>query len=92
MISLFLLYSENKFNDIGNETSENIKLQIQNLSQNKNYLDKYKYFAVNICSDLIEMIDTMKESIVETEGIKNIEDMKNYLRGVCIDVENLTRI
>ena len=92
MISLFLLYSENKFNDICNETSENIKLQIQNLSQNKNYLDKYKYFAVNICSDLIEMIDTMKESIVETEGIKNIEDMKNYLRGVCIDVENLTRI
>ena len=92
MISLFLLYSENKFKDICNETSENIKLQIQNLSQNKNYIDKYKYFAVNICSDLIEMIDTMKESIVETEGIKNVEDMKNYLRGVCIDVENLTRI
>ncbi len=92
MISLFLLYSENKFKDISNETSENIILQIQNLSQNKNYLDKYKYFAVNICSDLIEMIDTMKESIVETEGIKNVEDMKNYLRGVCIDVENLTRI
>jgi len=91
MISLFLLYSENKLRDICNETADNIKLQIQNLSQNKNNLDKYKYFAVNICSDLIELIDTMKTSIA-IEGIKDVEEMKNYLRGICIDVENLTRI
>jgi hypothetical protein len=92
MISLFLLYSENKFKDICSETTENLKLQIQNLSQNKNYLDKYRYFAMNICSDLIELIDTMKISVVEVEGIKQVEEMKSYLRGVCIDVENLTRI
>jgi hypothetical protein len=34
----------------------------------------------------------MKSSVSEVEGIKQVEEMKNYLRGICIDVENLTRI
>ena len=41
---------------------------------------------------LIQLIDTMKSSVSEVEGIKQVEEMKNYLRGICIDVENLTRI
>jgi hypothetical protein len=92
MISLFLLYSENKFKDICNDTTENLKLQIQNFSHNKNCLDKYRYFAMNICSDLIQLIDTMKSSVSDVGGIRQVEEMKKYLRGICIDVENLTRI
>jgi len=87
LIGSFLLFSENKrFND---ENSENLVKEIQTLTKNKDYVKKYKYYAVNICSELLDIIDNMKNKIKGVDGKQSIEEMKINLKMICIDVENL---
>ena len=92
MISFFLLFCENKVKGLCSSSVDNMKLQLIELSQNKNNLNKYKYFAMSICSDLMDLIEVLKGQVEEVEGIKNIEEMRTYLRVICIDVEKLTLI
>lgn len=89
MICSFLLFSENKSLNASEESSESIVKQIKILTQNKDYVNKYKYFAVNICAELLDIIDNMKNKIMGVEGKQSIEEMRKNLKMICIDVENL---
>jgi hypothetical protein len=99
LVSVFLFFSEslnfkNDFlkNQISN-SAENIKNTIYTFIQNKTYLYKYKYFALNLCADLLEIIDKLVINSCNGEiNSKSVEEMKNYLKAICLDVENLTKI
>lgn len=74
-----------------NETGENLKNKIRNFLQNKNYLYKYKYFAINLCSDLLDLTDVLNKAILGGEvGSKNIEEMRQFLKGIYLEIENLS--
>jgi hypothetical protein len=92
LYSTFLLYSENFANELLSEKkSEIIKLRIKDCISNSKYIEKYKYVALNVSSDLIQTIDNLKLS-ADYNNQSGVEDMKNYIRMICKDVENLARM
>jgi hypothetical protein len=62
--------------------------------EDKTYLYKYKYFAVHLCSDLFEIIDRLvnDHGVEEVLRLNKVQDMKDYLKEICINVERLTMI
>ena len=91
LVNAFLFYSEpfkSKFDLSASRSS------VYNFVEEKTYLYKYKYFAVNLCADLLEIIDKLTKdfSIDEVVRLNKIQDMRMYLKEVCMDVENLTMI
>jgi len=67
---------------------------LYNCVEDKTYLYKYKYFAVNLCAELFEIMDRLvdRNEVVEIVRLKKIEEMKEYLKEICIKVERLTMI
>jgi hypothetical protein len=74
--------------------SEALKGNLNRFIEDKTYLYKYKYFAVNLCAELFEIIDKMTKEfgIDEVVRLKKIEEMRVYLKEICMEVENLTMI
>ncbi len=70
------------------------KKKLFNFVENKTYLYKYKYFAINLCADLLEIIDKLTKELNNDEIAKSkvIEEMRIYLKEICLKVENLTMI
>jgi hypothetical protein len=60
---------------------------------NEANINKYKYFALNICTQLFQLIDNMTENLKHSDvDIRMIEDMKNYLRNIYLDIEHLIKV
>jgi hypothetical protein len=45
---------------------------------------------MNICTQLFQLIDDLTEK--HNVDIKLVEDMKNYLRNIYLDIEHLIKV
>jgi hypothetical protein len=60
---------------------------------NDKYIGKYKHYASSICSDLFEIIDNLSQNIIGNDkDSQYIFEMKNYLKIIYHDIENLVKI
>lgn len=87
LINAFLFFAEPFKSEFSNKV-------LYNCIEDKTYLYKYKYFAVNLCADLLEIIDRLTKhfGIEEIMRLNKIEEMRIYLKEICIKVEDLTMI
>jgi len=92
LFSVFLLFSETCGKDLFNRGPEFINLKINSYLSTKEYLDKYKFLAVNVSSEIIEIIEHLKNFIVNDEGLENFNNMKLHIMLICKEVENLSTI
>jgi hypothetical protein len=74
---------------ITKETSKDLK---QNMLNNQNFMQNYRHFSLNLCSELFDLIDELKKITEKPVAEANINEMKDYLKEVYLDIYNLTKI
>lgn len=80
-------------NELCFDNSENYLKNLNKLLSESHHLDKYKYFAISLCSDLFLLIEKMYSNIPEQEEViikKN--EMKDFLKMIFLDIEEMIRI
>lgn len=88
-----MIYSEKLFNELCFDNSENYLKNLNKFLSKNNHIEKYKYFAINICSELFFLIDEMTSKGPQIDTIEEKkEDMKNFLKMIFLDIEEMIRI
>ncbi len=77
-------------NEVCFDNKESYVKNLNKLLSDNNHLDKYKNFAISLCSELVVLVDKMQGK----ENIQNEkkEEMKNFLKMIFLDIEEMVRI
>ena len=59
--------------------------------QNQNYINRYKFAAANLCKELLELIDQIL-IFLKNEEIPQINEMKDFLKSIYLNIEGMTEI
>lgn len=72
--------------------SENSKQNIDLLVENQDFLDKYKYVALNLCSELYDLVDNLP--LANNKKVDNVKEntMKNFIKTIYAEIEDLSKI
>ena len=84
-------------NEICFDNSQNYLKNLNALMKQSDSLCKYKYFAINLCQDLFNLVDNLilanlsnKEFNFECD--KNaIDEMKDFLKMIYMDIEGMSK-
>ena len=63
--------------------------------QNKSLIDGYKFSAASLCKELYEIIDKIteiKKLSKKDNELKQIDEMKDFLKSVYLDIESMTEL
>ena len=55
-------------------------------------LDKYKNVAISLCSELFILIDKMHSTLPNKENDSQKDEMKDFLKMIFFDIEEIIRI
>ncbi len=77
-------------NEVCFDNKESYVKNLNKLLSDNNHMDKYKNFAINLCSELVVLIDKIQGK--ENAHCENKEEMKNFLKMIFLDIDEMVGI
>lgn len=75
-------------NELCFDNKESFLKNLNKLLSDNNQLDKYKNFAISLCSELVLLIDQMQINNQEDKK----DEMKNFFKMIFFDIDEMIRI
>jgi len=77
-------------NELCFDNKESYLKHLNKLLSDNNHMDKYKFFAISLCSELFILIEKLANSSLKDNNcqIKN-DEMKNFLKMIYLDIEEM---
>ncbi len=78
-------------NEVCFDNSESYLKNLNKLLSDNHQLDKYRNFAISLCSELFILIDKINSNSLSNDNFNEPkkEEMKNFLKMIFLDIEEM---